>query len=245
MSPIASPRKSPVKSPLKSPFKKSKTDVQLKKEFETSKHGIAENFLRELDDRIAFGKISSLTTATGGIKIIWSNKLNSTAGRANWKREIIRPSLSSKSSFTSSSSCQDHTASSSSNIVDLTCASPHKSTQTPTIYRHHATIELATKVIATPTNFLTFSLMNSATYAPLCSPILRITLMAKNSNLGLAKLVRFLQREAWRLRQNTAMRLSIDISGCVLGETVMRVDVGWSTSGTVRALIRRGRVREV
>lgn len=28
-----------------------------------------------------------MTAATGGIKLIWSKKLNSTAGRANWKRE--------------------------------------------------------------------------------------------------------------------------------------------------------------
>lgn len=28
-----------------------------------------------------------MTAATGGIKLLWSKKLNSTAGRANWKRE--------------------------------------------------------------------------------------------------------------------------------------------------------------
>jgi SprT-like family len=52
---------------------------------------------------------------TGGIKVIWSKKLNSTAGMAHWRRESV-----------------------------ITTESNGTVTKT---YRHHASIELATKVI--------------------------------------------------------------------------------------------------
>lgn len=57
-----------------------------------------------------------MAESTGGIRIIWSKKLSSTAGRANWRREAVR----SKSG--------DGTV----------CTTTH---------RHHASIELAEKVI--------------------------------------------------------------------------------------------------
>jgi len=60
-----------------------------------------------------------MAKSAGGIQIIWSKKLNSTAGRANWKREALR----SKPADGSTSSA------------------------TTTTYRHHASIELAEKVI--------------------------------------------------------------------------------------------------
>jgi len=43
--------------------------------------------LKELDNKITNGEIAQLTCITGGVAIIWSKKLNSTAGRANWRRE--------------------------------------------------------------------------------------------------------------------------------------------------------------
>ena len=60
-----------------------------------------------------------MAESAGGIQIIWSKKLNSTAGRANWKREALR----SKPADGSTSSAPT------------------------TTYRHHASIELAEKVI--------------------------------------------------------------------------------------------------
>ena len=60
-----------------------------------------------------------MAASTGGVKIIWSKKLNTTAGRANWKRETIRP----------------------------ISANPQSSTLEAPIFRHHAAIELAEKVI--------------------------------------------------------------------------------------------------
>lgn len=82
-SPTASVRKT-------SPTKKNAAALKLKKDFEARKHSIAEQFLKELDDRITDGKISSLAESTGGVKLVWSRTLNSTAGRANWRRETIR-----------------------------------------------------------------------------------------------------------------------------------------------------------
>lgn len=87
-----------------------------KKAFSESKHEMADKFLRELDERITEGKLSELSADTGGIRIEWTNKLNTTAGRAIWKRETIK------------SKGQDGDA--------------------PSVrYRHHASIELSTKVI--------------------------------------------------------------------------------------------------
>lgn len=54
---------------------------------------------------------------TGGIKIVWSKKLSTTAGRANWRREGLR-----------------------SKDADGTLS-------TLLSYHHHASIELAEKVI--------------------------------------------------------------------------------------------------
>ncbi|KAJ9148569.1 hypothetical protein NKR23_g4757 [Pleurostoma richardsiae] len=58
--------------------------------FDRSKHVLAADFLRELDQTLTGGKIEELTRSTGGVKIEWSKKLNTTAGRANWKREAVR-----------------------------------------------------------------------------------------------------------------------------------------------------------
>ncbi|KFY77682.1 hypothetical protein V498_09283, partial [Pseudogymnoascus sp. VKM F-4517 (FW-2822)] len=104
--------------PKPAPAKKDKALLERKKQFNESKHALALSFLRELDDEITDGKVSALAASTGGVSIVWSKKLNTTAGRANWKREAIRsrPALGSSSAPT-------------------------------TTYRHHASIELAEKVI--------------------------------------------------------------------------------------------------
>lgn len=114
------PNKSPTKKPG-SPTKKgepSQAAVQkaAKKAFSQSKHDVADKFLHELDDRITKGQLSELSAGTGGIRVEWTNKLNTTAGRANWKRETIK--------------------------------SKNKDGETISVrYRHHASIELSTKVI--------------------------------------------------------------------------------------------------
>ncbi|KAG9230421.1 SprT-like family-domain-containing protein [Amylocarpus encephaloides] len=80
-------------SPTKmSPVKQDRVTKYAKKAFEQKKHALADSFLAELDDKITNGRISELAGSTGGVKIIWNKKLNSTAGRANWKRETIKSS---------------------------------------------------------------------------------------------------------------------------------------------------------
>ncbi|KAK1999651.1 hypothetical protein LX36DRAFT_468555 [Colletotrichum falcatum] len=111
-------QKSPAKSPAKPKGHKRESAKQkeTKKAFEQRKHDLAQDFLRELDNAITQGKLQALAESTGGIKINWSAKLNTTAGRANWRREKIRSKL------------PDGTEES---MTD----------------RHHASIELAEKVI--------------------------------------------------------------------------------------------------
>ena len=85
-----SPSASPRKSPLKSPSKRDKGDLEKRRLFNDRKHGIATSFLAEVDEIISGSQVAKLAESTGGIKIIWSKKLSSTAGRANWRREAIR-----------------------------------------------------------------------------------------------------------------------------------------------------------
>ena len=63
---------------------------QTRKDFEAAKRDTAAAFLKELDDTITGGRLAELAASTGGVKLNWSNKLNTTAGRANWKRETVR-----------------------------------------------------------------------------------------------------------------------------------------------------------
>ncbi|KAL1306016.1 hypothetical protein AAFC00_004146 [Neodothiora populina] len=100
---------------LQSPTKRTRAEIQAKKDFETRKHKLCEEFLEELDQQVTGGKIKELAASTGGVHFVWSKTLNSTAGRANWRRETVR------------STNADGTAKS--------------------ISKHHASIELAEKVI--------------------------------------------------------------------------------------------------
>jgi len=109
--------RSPAKSPAKNKEEKAKiiSDKTARKLFEGSKHRLAESFLYELDSTITDGQIRDLAASTGGVKINWSKTLNTTAGRANWKRETIRTKGDASETRK---------------------------------YHHHASIELAEKVIS-------------------------------------------------------------------------------------------------
>ena len=85
-----SPSNSPRKSPQRTPSKKCKDEIAKRRAFNSRKDDLATSFLQELDETVANGQVASLASSAGGIRIIWSRKLNSTAGRANWKRETIR-----------------------------------------------------------------------------------------------------------------------------------------------------------
>ncbi|KAK2768692.1 hypothetical protein FQN54_000548 [Arachnomyces sp. PD_36] len=99
-----------------------KAAAQKKREFDSRKVQLAEDFLKELDDKVTGGQIQKLAESTGGVKIVWSKTLNSTAGRANWKRVVKAPRSSS----------------------------PSDTTDRRTTTHHHAKIELAEKVIDSP-----------------------------------------------------------------------------------------------
>ena len=103
----------------KPPQRRNRRIAESKKAFVQNRHSMAELFLQELDCVITEGKLSEMAAPTGGIKIIWSKRLNTTAGRANWKLETIRSHVSS---------------------------TDNKKTTILT-YHHHASIELAEKVI--------------------------------------------------------------------------------------------------
>lgn len=85
-----SPRKLVLPPAPTSPSKASPKKDPARKRFDTEKHRIASAFLQELDTKITEGKISDLAESTGGVKLVWSKTLNTTAGRANWRRETIR-----------------------------------------------------------------------------------------------------------------------------------------------------------
>jgi predicted SprT family Zn-dependent metalloprotease len=124
-SPITSPKKKQPasRSPIKKPSLQETATPSVKelraqrKAFAERKHALAEAFLLELDTAISSGRVTSLSASTGGIKLIWSKTLKTTAGRANWRREQIRM---------------------------RTGPLP---TDTSTEIRHHCSIELAEKVI--------------------------------------------------------------------------------------------------
>jgi germ cell nuclear acidic protein len=78
---------SPCVSPRKSPSKVDKAVKEAKKTFHTQKQKLAQTFLERLDTEITQGQLAEIARDTGGIRIVWNKKLNSTAGRAQWRRE--------------------------------------------------------------------------------------------------------------------------------------------------------------
>lgn len=90
----SSPGKSGLKSPSKTALKKAETEqrravLQRKRDFDNKKASFAEDFFKTLDDIVSGGQIQKLAEETGGVKIIWSKTLQTTAGRANWKKEKL------------------------------------------------------------------------------------------------------------------------------------------------------------
>ncbi|CCT67469.1 uncharacterized protein FFUJ_13684 [Fusarium fujikuroi IMI 58289] len=115
-----SPRKLILPPRTKSPSKaspKKEPKKETKKSFESRKHALAESFLSELDREITQGRIAELAESTGGVKLVWTKTLNTTAGRASWRCETIRTTRK---------------------VED---GQPIKT------FKHHASIELAEKVI--------------------------------------------------------------------------------------------------
>lgn len=110
-SPCTSPRKRlggdvgvETRSPMKSPTKttaeereekkkiaaEKKAERERKKIFDAKKEKLAMSLLTDLDVAVAESKLASLSAGTGGVKILWSKTLRSTAGRANWRRTVTK-----------------------------------------------------------------------------------------------------------------------------------------------------------
>lgn len=115
------------KEHLKKKYGTSPQKRQAKKAFDQAKEALAEEFLRDLDERITAGQLGRLTAATGGMRIKWCATLQSTAGRAHWK-------------------CKE---------VTTTAQQPDGSLQSTTRERRHeAWIDLASKVLTNEDDLL-------------------------------------------------------------------------------------------
>ncbi|KAI1483770.1 SprT-like family-domain-containing protein [Daldinia eschscholtzii] len=95
--------------------------------FDASKEDLARTFLFELDERVTKGQLAQLTRETGGLQITWSNSLLTTAGRAHWK-------------------CRTE--------ATTTRHADGTSSQGATMRKHHASIELASKVLSNEADLL-------------------------------------------------------------------------------------------
>ncbi|PWW72124.1 hypothetical protein C7212DRAFT_287225 [Tuber magnatum] len=103
-----------------SPTKDLKEKRALKKSFDAKKKAIAEEFLKRIDDKIAKGEVGLKCASTGGVQIVWSKTLRTTAGVAKWKLEKLRPP-------------NGHVAMGGHELADRA--------------RHYATIEISEKVV--------------------------------------------------------------------------------------------------
>ncbi|KAI5304458.1 hypothetical protein KEM56_006479 [Ascosphaera pollenicola] len=112
----------------------AKKEKQAKKRaFDGSKDSMAKGLLQTLDELVTHGEIQSLAASEGGVHITWSKTLNKTAGRANWKRVVVRSSNRGLDDADSSPTAQES-------------QTPLEKAGNRTI-RHIASIELAEKII--------------------------------------------------------------------------------------------------
>lgn len=82
-----------------------------KKAFDAIKDDIAKNFLRELDERITDGRLEALAASSGGLKTVWSNTLQTTAGRAHWRCKTTTRTTKHKDGSITSEEERQHEAS--------------------------------------------------------------------------------------------------------------------------------------
>ncbi|KAI0906961.1 hypothetical protein F4823DRAFT_49628 [Ustulina deusta] len=132
------------KEELKRRYGTSPEKKQAKMAFDAVKEDLARDFLLELDEVITNGKLAQLTETTGGLRIVWSNTLLTTAGRAHWKCKTT--TTTSKQPSASSTSSTGSTA--------AAAAAAAATTKKTTTMQHSASIELATKVLSNESDLL-------------------------------------------------------------------------------------------
>lgn len=120
----STPPKSPKssKTPSKTAIKKAEAEAKRaakarRESFNNKKASFAETFLHVLDTAVSDGEVNRLAKQTGGVKITWSKTLQKTAGRAQWRSERVE------------------------------CRGPDGQRTGASQYIHHATIELAERII--------------------------------------------------------------------------------------------------
>jgi SprT-like family len=62
-----------------------------KKAFFQIREQLALDLVHEIDEKVMGNRLSAGTVTTGGIKLEWSTRLRSAAGRAHWSRVKLRP----------------------------------------------------------------------------------------------------------------------------------------------------------
>lgn len=95
---IGSPAKavgSPPKGPEADKKRAATAAAAAKRRFGDEKVDLARDLLRELDEKVSDGILARLSQSTGGVEVIWSKNLRSTAGRANWRRTVTKTSTGS------------------------------------------------------------------------------------------------------------------------------------------------------
>ncbi len=79
-----------VKSPLKgltSCSKDLKAGKIQKQAFQKSKNELASQYLSLIDTKVFDGELDRITKPTGGVHLVWNSHLQTTAGRAAWRKE--------------------------------------------------------------------------------------------------------------------------------------------------------------
>lgn len=75
--------------PIMKPSKSKKGTLTLKEErkaFVQVREKLAEDLVRRIDQKVMRGKLATATSTTGGIKLEWSTRLRTAAGKAHWTR---------------------------------------------------------------------------------------------------------------------------------------------------------------
>jgi predicted SprT family Zn-dependent metalloprotease len=104
-------------SPAKDKATQARIDRQAKKAFEARKDKTVQDFLLELDEKLTGGRVAKMVESTGGVKVVWSNRLTSSAGLTQFKQEKTKDTV---------------------RLPDGSMAP---------VYKYHAKIELSEKVV--------------------------------------------------------------------------------------------------
>ena len=137
--PTTSPRKKSAAKALESPSKPSspskkqlaaerRSAAAARSSFLSTRADLASSLLHDLDTLVTSSRLAQLTATTGGVKLAWSKTLRSTAGRANWRRTVTNPSTAA---------------------LDTSVQATGGNTGRP-LFQHHASIELAEKILDSP-----------------------------------------------------------------------------------------------